>query len=478
MSAHAPANRLARRQMLPFLVIWTIGAAFTAAAPDNAGALHRWTFLLGASLAVIGIPFMALRLAKLPSRLEVALPVAGMLSTVLIAAATGGVRSDAIVLLFLPLMWYGYAAVGGQVHVGVAAFAALLVGVSSVDLLSNDPLRNWDHAATVLIVGVGLTYGLARVSGDRRELAARLEDLARTDPLTGLLNRRGFADVAVGALARAQRDGVGVGMLMLDLDGFKSLNDSLGHEAGDELLVEVARTWRSVLRAGDLLSRAGGDEFLVLLVETDDARAGDVAERLRASTPSAVSCSVGIAISAADDADFERLVSAADDALYAAKATGRDRAVFASGSTVVAAASRRAAAVSVPGPEDAVGADDLVAFERLLGEAGVMRFTALGDRFVSIAPEAERVLGWHPEQLLALTFTELIHPDDRSKALAEAARVASPGAAVDGFETRFRCRSGRYRRLRIHAHSDGTLWRAIAVDLGDAIGALPEHAAA
>ena len=203
-----------------------------------------------------------------------------------------------------------------------------------------------------------------------------------------------------------------------------------------------------------------------------------MADRLRAATPSGVSCSIGIALSGADS-DLNELVTGADDALYAAKATGRNRVVLASRSTHEASASRRSTAVAAPAVRDGASADgELAAFERLLGDAGAVRFTALGDRFVSIAPEVQDVLGWHPEELLAIPFAELIHPDDRDAALAEAGRVSLAGTTVHGFETRLRCRDGRYRRLRLHALSDGTLWRAIALDLGDADEAFGEPAAA
>lgn len=472
----SPAARLARRQALPFVYFGVAGLAVNATSPDNARALHHWPFLAGAALALVGVVFMTLWVRDLPPRLAPLPALGGMASTVLIASATGGGESDAIVLVLLPLLWFGYAAAGRQVVVGAVAFVAALGAVAYAATPQGNGPRNWDHPATLLVVGLGMLYGVARIARDRRELTARLAESARTDPLTGLLNRRGFEDAAAGALARARRDGETVGLLLLDLDGFKHLNDSRGHRAGDELLVRVAAAWRASLRAGDLLARAGGDEFLVLLVDTDRARAGDVANRLRACTPYDISCSVGITISHAEDADADRLVGEADDALYAAKATGRDRIVFASDSTSGAAQSRRVASIAVPTTEDGSREDDLGAFDHLLADAGVLRLTALGDRFVSIAPEVQQVLGWHPEELLATTFAELIHPEERTAALAEAARVALPGTAVHGFAARFRCKNGRYRLLRFHAYSDGTLWRAIAVDLGDAGGALNEAA--
>jgi len=454
-------GRLARRQALPFVYVGLAGVVLNAAAPDNRHALGTWQFLVGAALAVVGVVFMTAWTRELPPRVAVLPALGGMTSIAFMAGATGGVESAAVGLLLLPLMWFGYNAFGRQVLVGAAGF---VVAVSAI--WYSEPaagrLSLWDEWATNLLVGVGLLYGISRIARERHELTERLAESARTDPLTNLLNRRGFEDAAAAALARAKRDHEVVALLMFDLDGFKALNDTHGHQAGDELLVAAAEAWRGSLRAGDVLGRAGGDEFYVLLVDTDHARAGEVADRLRARTPSAVSCSVGIALFGPEDGDLERLVTAADRALYAAKAAGRDRVVFApdpaSDTSELPYAATEAGSRS----------EDLDAFEHLLADARIVRLASFADRFVDFAPEAQEMLGWDPEEADALTFAELIHPDDWEVSLAAAARAVTSGAAVHGFESRFRCRNGRYRRLGFHMYFDGKLWRAIVVDLGDA----------
>ncbi|HET9649403.1 MAG TPA: GGDEF domain-containing protein [Microlunatus sp.] len=108
-----------------------------------------------------------------------------------------------------------------------------------------------------------------------------LEYLAAHDPLTGLANRREAIDLIAGALARARRSEAIVGVLFIDLDGFKQVNDMLGHAAGDELLITVAERMKTRVRGGDVVARLGGDEFLVLIEPLDhQASAVAVAHRL------------------------------------------------------------------------------------------------------------------------------------------------------------------------------------------------------
>jgi diguanylate cyclase (GGDEF)-like protein len=183
-----------------------------------------------------------------------------------------------------------------------------------------------------------------RLAVDLRATLRTLEEQARTDPLTGLPNRREFARQLSREVARAQRSGVALAVLMIDLDRFKDYNDEHGHPAGDQLLREVARVWGSRLRDGDLLVRYGGDEFAVILPECriDDARR--LADRLRAPLPAAQACSVGAAAWLPDETG-EQLVARADEALLIAKRRGRDETWIAEGGVRL----RRAGGVSTGG---------------------------------------------------------------------------------------------------------------------------------
>jgi diguanylate cyclase (GGDEF)-like protein/PAS domain S-box-containing protein len=169
----------------------------------------------------------------------------------------------------------------------------------------------------------------------RRHLA-QIEELAYTDPLTALPNRRRFEERMEMALWQARLDGAAVALLFLDLDGFKAVNDSLGHAAGDELLQVVADRLRGRLRRGDLLARLGGDEFLVGLLGLDPAtarrEATGVADQLRAAlvepvllgtTTVQVQVSIGVSVHPEDGAEFGPLLHRADARMYASKHPAR-----------------------------------------------------------------------------------------------------------------------------------------------------------
>ena len=181
----------------------------------------------------------------------------------------------------------------------------------------------------------------ARVEAERRLLLeqertrqhlARIEQLAYTDPLTELPNRRRLQEQVELALWEADAAGTAVGLLFVDLDGFKAVNDRLGHAVGDELLVTVSRRLRASLRRTDLLARLGGDEFLIALPGLDPAHAAAEADRVVGVLGAAlrtpvllrgesvvVGASIGCAVSAVDGTDFADLLHIADQRMYAVK---------------------------------------------------------------------------------------------------------------------------------------------------------------
>ena len=168
---------------------------------------------------------------------------------------------------------------------------------------------------------------------EREELLARVEAMARTDELTGLPNRRAWDEELMREVARAERMGTSVAVVLLDLDRFKHFNDSHGHQQGDKFLREAAVAWRTALRTTDFIGRYGGEEFGVLLPAASREGGQEVVERLRQSTPMGQTCSAGIAFWEPPDTP-EEVVRRADDALYRAKREGRDRAVTARPSSV------------------------------------------------------------------------------------------------------------------------------------------------
>jgi diguanylate cyclase (GGDEF)-like protein len=194
----------------------------------------------------------------------------------------------------------------------------------------------WLVFALVTILGVLLVLLFARSIADRARLtrlSAAMERTAQTDSLTGLNNRRALTEQLTRVAARARRHDELLSVLMLDLDRFKQINDTFGHEAGDQVLCTVADCMREVLRAGDIYGRWGGDEFLVVLPLTDESGAKATAERLRTAAcavtldtiglPEGIPLSVGVA-SGAHTSPIE-LVREADSALYEDKADGRSK---------------------------------------------------------------------------------------------------------------------------------------------------------
>ena len=167
---------------------------------------------------------------------------------------------------------------------------------------------------------------------------ARLEQLAQTDPLTQLLNRRALTETITAEMERALRYDSSLALLMVDLDHFKRVNDTHGHLIGDDVLRDVSSILRSLVRGNDVVARYGGEEFLIVLPETNDAGADAFAERVReaiaarsfATRPREeglrITASVGVAtFPAARIETVEDLFARADAALYRAKADGRNR---------------------------------------------------------------------------------------------------------------------------------------------------------
>ena len=168
----------------------------------------------------------------------------------------------------------------------------------------------------------------AAITIHRTDLLARLQSTARTDPLTGLPNRRVWDEDLEREIARARRHGGSLCLAMLDLDRFKAFNDEYGHQAGDQLLAASATAWRPALRATDTIARYGGEEFALLLPHSDEEAALTVVERLLEVVPLGQTASAGVAVWDGTES-AEALLARADAALYRAKGAGRAQACVA-----------------------------------------------------------------------------------------------------------------------------------------------------
>jgi diguanylate cyclase (GGDEF)-like protein len=205
-------------------------------------------------------------------------------------------------------------------------------------------VRGPSHYAPWLLLGIlALTAALVvhlvfRRADDHDQLRvayARLDRLASLDVLTGLLNRRSTRERLEAEHNRSRHEQGWLSVLMIDVDHFKRINDTFGHAAGDVALIEVADRLQAMLRTDDVVGRWGGEEFLVVLPDTDPEVAAVVAERLRHAVAveavelgtggDLIGISISVGVASATDAIPDVLVHAADKALYAAKAAGRDR---------------------------------------------------------------------------------------------------------------------------------------------------------
>lgn len=194
----------------------------------------------------------------------------------------------------------------------------------------------------VTLSGIFFSVHLANASRLQETYAATIEEMAMRDPLTGIANRRQFFDAGAGEFSRSQRNRHALSVMMLDLDHFKNINDHWGHPSGDIVLRHIAGIVAGSLRRQDTVGRLGGEEFAVILPETDAPEARIIAERIRSAVEATTSMraengdtmtitvSVGLAtmaIAGTAPESFDALLSRADQRLYRAKAQGRNRVI-------------------------------------------------------------------------------------------------------------------------------------------------------
>jgi diguanylate cyclase (GGDEF)-like protein/PAS domain S-box-containing protein len=196
---------------------------------------------------------------------------------------------------------------------------------------AKDGSWHWLRTSSTLAKDEGLVYArstdvtqLKLIEDERERLLGEVQDLARHDALTGLPNRRVLQEMLPREMARARRNESPLCLAIVDIDHFKNYNDTHGHLAGDEVLRACAREWDGVLRGADTLVRFGGEEFLVLLPDTEPDQAAEIVERLRQTTPMGQTCSAGLALWDPGET-IDDLLRRADEALYLAKASGRDQ---------------------------------------------------------------------------------------------------------------------------------------------------------
>jgi diguanylate cyclase (GGDEF)-like protein/putative nucleotidyltransferase with HDIG domain len=340
---------------------WAVGAL----TPGMLGRTQAWLFAGAGVLGFLGVllphpvAFNILGLVSLqasclvsaglllalgdrtPRWLIASTPFAG---TVLISGALyfSHASTSAYMLFYLWIGIYAFYFLSRYHAAALGAFAVLnygavilflrLTGAGMGGEIANGDVHDFVLlAGTLAIAGVFIVTLRDRVGG----LIERLTDAASTDALTGLLNRRGFHHITETELERSRRGHRPFSLLLGDCDYFKLINDRFGHHAGDEALQGIARLLDANKRRIDTAARIGGEEFALVLPETDQHEAYILAERLRSrmrtlrgSAPVGLTMSFGVASYPVHGASVDALLRAADEALYAAKALGRDRSVI------------------------------------------------------------------------------------------------------------------------------------------------------
>jgi len=267
-------------------------------------------------------------------------PFGALAGAILVRAGTDGLGAGMGPLLLIPML---AVAVYGSRRALIAMVAcvagAVVVGhLASADEVQVTAVWRQDFVLAVMatVLGVVIQDLVTRMRQERNLAEERgriIEELALTDPLTGIDNRRGWEQAIQRSVGQARRHSQPLSLAMLDLDHFKRYNDAHGHQAGDDFLRQVALNWEEMTRIEDHVARYGGEEFVLTLPNTSLEGAEVIVERLRTALPepseeidTRISCSAGIAEWDGSETVRE-LVGRADQALYKAKEAGRDQTI-------------------------------------------------------------------------------------------------------------------------------------------------------
>jgi diguanylate cyclase (GGDEF)-like protein len=288
-------------------------ALSTSAAPHRPAIVAL--FVAGAIFGHLPLVTGAERMALSPRREPLFVAWSASMIAMIAAAVVldGGVSSPLALLFFIPVVFVGLSyPLRSVVAIGVLDVATLV----AVGVATGAGQAGLAFYVTCLAV-VALLCAWEAIDHERQRAALAL--VSRADPLTGCLNRRGFEERLVAELDASRRAGRRAALVTLDLDDFKLVNDTRGHEAGDDLLRWVVARAAEVLRPMDSLGRLGGDEFAILIPGAGGPEATRVAARLCDALGERVSVSVGVASFPFDGTDRDSLHRHADHALYAAK---------------------------------------------------------------------------------------------------------------------------------------------------------------
>lgn len=322
---------------LPFMTYtWNVTAALSGAAAclfvREIAELRRFSPRVYNAFGWLAWAFVLLTFANLAQEL-------GFGSVVAMVGNLVFVGSAIFTLVVAFLAWRRDSRAAGWFLIAWGLLEAFTIA-TALRLLFTDV----DNAAGLLYYGLPLSMvaaavlialGVADRLRDQRLALFEAERKAQTDPLTGVLNRRSLMERLETACLRARARGLPIALLFIDLDHFKDINDSHGHQAGDACLKAIIDPIQAELRQSDVIGRYGGEEFVVILSSADAAAAEPIAERIRSrvagvriggyGAPIKLTCSIGVATSDMLGVWGEHLIARADEAVYAAKKSGRNR---------------------------------------------------------------------------------------------------------------------------------------------------------
>ena len=335
LSALQPRDRRLAGRVVATLsaVAGGVTVAFAVVAPGQQG--PSAVGIIASVLTAVAVIGGAVLLQRHPDRGDWAwavFPFAAVVAIVALDLITVDASVSAQIFFLFPALYAAFQ----LPRAGVIAVAAASIAGSVVDSLAVLPMGTGLVQSAFLAAALATCATLLVLSGERQDaLLSQLRRQAAVDSLTGLVTRRVLDNAAASALSGAASE-LGTGLVLLDVDRFKWINDELGHPCGDEVLVQLAALLMDGTRPSDTISRMGGDEIAVLLagcsVETLQRRAEQILWDVRAHpfvlasgrTP-AVTVSIGVAQLPTHAVDLRSLYSAADASLYVAKRAGRDR---------------------------------------------------------------------------------------------------------------------------------------------------------
>ncbi len=240
------------------------------------------------------------------------------------------IASSLVYLLPISVAAWGYG------RIGAAVAGCLSAGMwLAIDLATNAGVITPGLEIVNMIVLTVAFQLFGQLLATLKDLLEHERKLARTDPLTSVHNRRAFWSAAAREMARGRRQGTPFSLAYIDVDGFKGVNDSFGHHAGDELLRRIALALQEDLRELDMVARLGGDEFVLLLPGANEAAAGKVIQRLQKTLAKAawrqsfdIDFSIGVQTVLESPESVEQLVARADELMYQVKRSGRGLVLF------------------------------------------------------------------------------------------------------------------------------------------------------